>query len=72
MNRNTALQETPPEGEATGAEASFLAAFQANHPEYTLTEIRSALRHVALELALQRDGEFLRGQVRMALLPEKG
>ena len=67
MKDAAALHETPPETEPSGAESAFITSFQVAHPGFTITEIRSALRHVGLELALEQEEGFLRDAVAKAL-----
>ena len=54
MSANESLDESPPEAPPRGEESRFVTAFQCAHRQAGITDIRKALRHCALELALER------------------
>ena len=57
------MEEAPPESAPTGKELELVKHFQNEHPEFTITEIRKALRHCALELALNQHADELQRSV---------
>ena len=67
MSTNETFDESPPEAPPHGEESRFVTAFQCALPEVGITDIRKALRHCALELALDRLQKPLVDSVERAL-----